>query len=108
MQSWNMKMTVSQDQPVFLSEFGGIGWILGGIPENRWGYGGLPESEEAFFERFEGLVQAALSAKGICGFCYTQLTDVEQEINGLYTYDRIPKFPPERIAEILTRRAWNE
>lgn len=108
MQAWNLKMTVSKDQPIFLSEFGGVGWIMGGIPENRWGYGGLPESEEAFFERFEGLIRAALAARGVCGFCYTQLTDVEQEINGLYTYDRIPKFPPERIAAILTRRAWNE
>ena len=39
------------------------------------------------------------------GFCYTQLTDVEQEQNGLYTYERVAKFPPEVIAEINRRPA---
>ena len=39
------------------------------------------------------------------GFCYTQLTDVEQEQNGLYTYQRAAKFPPEAIAEINRRKA---
>ena len=39
------------------------------------------------------------------GYCYTQLTDVEQEQNGLYTYDRRPKFPPEVIHPILSRKA---
>ena len=39
------------------------------------------------------------------GLCYTQLTDVEQEQNGLYTYDRQPKFPPEKIAAIFARKA---
>ena len=42
---------------------------------------------------------------GVAGLCYTQLTDVEQEVNGLLTYDRRPKFPPEQIAEILTQKA---
>ena len=41
----------------------------------------------------------------IFGFCYTQLTDVEQEQNGLYTYDRTPKFPPEKIAAIFSTPA---
>ena len=108
MKNWRQKMPVRAGQPVFLSEFGGTGWIMGGIPKDRWGYGGLPETEEEFFRRFEGLVDAALETRGICGFCYTQLTDVEQEINGLYTFDRRAKFPPERIAAILTRPAWNE
>ena len=39
------------------------------------------------------------------GFCYTQLTDVEQEQNGLYTYDRRPKFSPDDIAPIFSRKA---
>lgn len=38
--------------------------------------------------------------KFLAGFCYTQLTDVEQEINGLLTYDRRPKVPTEAIAAI--------
>jgi hypothetical protein len=36
----------------------------------------------------------------VSGFCYTQLTDIEQEINGLLTYDRRPKVDPEKIREI--------
>ena len=39
----------------------------------------------------------------VAGFCYTQLTDIEQEINGLLTYDRRPKVDPDRIAEIHRR-----
>jgi hypothetical protein len=40
--------------------------------------------------------------KFLAGFCYTQLTDIEQEINGLLTYDRRPKVAPEAIAAIHT------
>jgi hypothetical protein len=40
------------------------------------------------------------SLKFLAGFCYTQLTDIEQEINGLLTYDRQPKVAAENIAEI--------
>jgi len=40
------------------------------------------------------------SLEFLAGFCYTQLTDIEQEINGLLTYDRRPKVDPEAIAEI--------
>ena len=41
----------------------------------------------------------------IMGLCYTQLTDVEQEQNGLYTYDRIAKFNPEIFKKILCKKA---
>jgi hypothetical protein len=40
------------------------------------------------------------SLEFLAGFCYTQLTDIEQEINGLLTYDRKPKVPVEAIAAI--------
>ena len=84
------------DLPFFLSEFGGIKWI----PEskqkeaanNSWGYGDAPKTEEEFFTRYEGLVSALLDAPNIMGFCYTQLYDIEQEVNGLYTYSREKKF----------------
>ena len=79
-----------------MSEFGGIKWI----PESKrkdaaddaWGYGNAPTTEEEFFTRYEGLVSALLEAPNIMGFCYTQLYDVEQEVNGLYTYGREKKF----------------
>jgi hypothetical protein len=41
----------------------------------------------------------------MCGFCYTQLYDIEQEVNGLYTYHRRPKFDPAVIREINQQKA---
>ncbi len=93
--------------PTFMSEFGGIWWNPKDL-ENGWGYGGVtsrPKSEEEFIERYRGLVTAMLENKAMCAFCYTQLTDVEQEVNGLYTYDRKAKFPPEIIKAINTQKA---
>jgi len=83
--------------PFFLSEFGGIRWVRDidkeKIPENSWGYGQAPATEEEFFSRYEGLSSALLDCPNIMGFCYTQLYDVEQEVNGIYCYSREPKFP---------------
>ena len=93
--------------PTFMSEFGGIWWNPKDL-EHGWGYGGVssrPQSEEEFIERYRGLVTAMLENKAISAFCYTQLTDVEQEVNGLYTYDRKAKFPPEVIRAINTQKA---
>lgn len=87
--------------PFFVSEYGGIGWNV----ENGWGYGKAPKTEEEFLQRLEGLTDVLLENKNIFGLCYTQLTDVEQEQNGLYTYDRRPKFPPEKIHKIFSKKA---
>lgn len=91
-------------RPPFVSEFGGIWWNPA-HPEGGWGYGNRPQSEEEFIARYRGLVTALLENRAISAFCYTQLTDVEQEVNGLYTYDRHPKFPPEVIRAINTQVA---
>ena len=56
-------------------------------------------------ERYRGLTEALLKHSGMAGFCYTQLTDVEQEVNGLYTYDRRPKFDPAVIRSITSQKA---
>ena len=77
-------------QPYWVSEYGGTFWnpaVQGG-----WGYGDAPRSEEEFAARYEGLTHVLLSHPRICGFCYAQLTDIEQEQNGLYFYDRSRKF----------------
>ncbi|WP_257984404.1 hypothetical protein [Neobacillus cucumis] len=79
-----------EGQPYFVSEFGGIWWI----PDQADGNGDRPKSEEEFLTRYEGLVSVLLNNSQMFGFCYTQLYDVEQETNGLYTYDRKPKFDP--------------
>ena len=87
-----------------MSEYGGIGWNSTAY-ENGWGYGNNPKTEEEFIARYKGLTDALLDSPYICALCYTQLTDVEQEINGLYTYDRKPKFDPAIIHAITSRKA---
>lgn len=83
-------------QPVMVSEFGGIAFDSG----KGWGYGNQVNSEEAFVERFRNITQAIKDTDYICGYCYTQITDVQQEVNGLLTEDRKPKIPLEIIREI--------
>ena len=91
--------------PTFISEYGGIGWDLDDTMGNSWGYGTTPASPEEFISRFKGLAEAILFHPKMSGLCYTQLTDVEQEQNGLYTYDRRPKFDPAIFHAILTQKA---
>ena len=91
------------DKPVFFSEYGGIKWSA--QTENSWGYGDAPKTEEEFIDRYRGLTHALIDNPHLMGFCYTQLTDVEQEQNGLYTYDRKLKFPARIIYEINTKKA---
>lgn len=94
-------------QPYFVSEYGGIWWA----PENTnngWGYGGeamRPKKSEDFINRYKELTEILLKNDHICAFCYTQLYDIEQEVNGLYTYDRKAKFNPEKISDINTQAA---
>ncbi|MFB6173684.1 MAG: glycoside hydrolase family 2 protein [Halobacteriales archaeon] len=83
----------------FVSEYGGAWWNPE-APEDTWGHGSRPGSPEEFLERYRGLTEALLENPTIGAFCYTQLYDIEQEVNGLYTYDREPKFDDETMAEI--------
>ena len=99
---------IGNGQPIFISEFGGIGWNAQEDNANAWGYGANPHTEEAWLTRLGGLLDAVLRTPGICGFCYTQLTDVEQEINGVYTYDRRAKFDVNQIRALVARPAWCE
>lgn len=88
--------------PFMVSEFGGTVW---GKVEGGWGYGSGPKSLDEFYQRYEGLVNALLDNPNMFGFCYTQLTDVEQEQNGLFFYDRRPKFDLKRLHAITSRVA---
>ncbi|MBR6791433.1 MAG: beta-galactosidase, partial [Oscillospiraceae bacterium] len=81
-----------EGQPFFVSEYGGTWWNPSHDTENNWGYGMRPDTEEEVLRRFAGLTAALLENPKICALCYTQLTDVEQEQNGLYAYDRSRKF----------------
>ncbi len=86
-------------QPLVLSEYGGLALLPKGeeVPADRWGYGRVEPNGEAFVARYRGLQEALASQPQIAGYCYTQLTDVEQEINGLLTVHRRPKVDPTAI-----------
>jgi hypothetical protein len=85
-------------QPFFVSEFGGARWSPDAqAGRDSWGYGDTPGTVEDFHRRFEQLCRALLENPGVSGYCYTQLTDVYQEQNGLYTFDRRPKFDLARL-----------
>ncbi|WP_328524313.1 glycoside hydrolase family 2 protein [Kribbella sp. NBC_00359] len=99
-------------QPYFCSEFGGIWWNAeaaaagkSGRSEDSWGYGQRVADEEEFYTRFAGLVDALLDNPLMFGYCYTQLTDVFQEENGIYRFDRTSKLDVPRIQAIQTRQA---
>ena len=92
-------------QPYFVSEYGGIWWNPGQKDDRAWGYGDRPTSAEEFLSRYRALTETLLNHPRMCGFCYTQLYDIEQEVNGLYTYDRQPKFDPAAIRAINEQKA---
>jgi hypothetical protein len=87
--------------PFMISEIGGIGWAT----EGGWSYGNGPKTLDEFYARYKGTIDALLDNPNLFGFCYTQLTDIEQERNGLYFYDRRPKFDPRKLHEITARPA---
>ncbi len=90
--------------PFYLSEFGGIAFIppAHDVPKEAWGYSGVEKTPEAALERMRGLYGAIARMPVFAGLCYTQLTDVEQEVNGLLTFDRKPKFDPKAVREIVS------
>ena len=91
-------------QPYLVDEYGGIKWVVGQeFSEISWGYGDAPKTLDEFYQRLEALTDVILGFDHICGYCYTQLTDVEQEQNGIYNYDRTPKFDMEKIRAVFTR-----
>jgi beta-galactosidase/beta-glucuronidase len=93
-------------QPYFVSEFGGIWWnpeLAAG--EESWGYGDRPTSIEEFYDRFAKLCAVLLDNPHMFGYCYTQLTDIYQEQNGIYKFDRSGKFDLARLRAAQQRPA---
>ncbi|MEV1174880.1 sugar-binding domain-containing protein [Nonomuraea sp. NPDC049784] len=102
-------------QPYFVSEYGGIWWNpeLAGTEQDAdrgssWGYGQRVRSEEEFHIRFAGLTETLLDDPDMFGYCYTQLTDVFQEENGVYRFDRTTKLDVERVRAVQSRPAASE
>lgn len=96
------RQTYQKGMPIFISEYGGIRWAS---QASGWGYGKPPEDKEELLTRLRGLTDAILDNPCFNGYCYTQLTDVEQEQNGLYTYDRTLKFDKDTLVSIFSRKA---
>jgi beta-galactosidase/beta-glucuronidase len=86
-----------EGQPVILSEIGGISYKKS--KWSGWGYSTATTDEE-FIQAYYNVISAMLETPHIHGFVYTQITDVEQEINGVMTYDRKPKVDPAIIRQI--------
>lgn len=86
-------------EPVFVSEYGGIKWETD-KSHKAWGYGKDVATEDEFIERYCGLTSALIRNEKMFAFCYTQLYDVEQEQNGLFTYAREKKFSDKVYDEI--------
>ena len=88
-------------EPVMLTECGGISYVP--ASGERWfGYGTV-DSPEGFLAGYADLIDAILDCPTIAGFCYTQLTDTEQETNGLLHADRSPKLDVAALRAITTR-----
>lgn len=83
--------------PVMVTEFGGI--AFGSLQERDWGYS-VAKDEKDLLCRLDAVFLPMLESPVVAGYCYTQFTDVEQEMNGLMTYDRQPKLPLECIATL--------
>ena len=112
-----------------MSEYGGIWWAPAGSgdasggaegqdgthaegahadgtdQDSSWGYGQRVRDLDELYSRYEGLTRVLLDDPGVAGYCYTQLTDVFQEQNGIYAFDRSPKLDASRIAAIQRRPA---
>jgi hypothetical protein len=100
-------------QPFVVDEYGGTWWNeemgeAGGEQPDSWGYGQRPASVEEVYHRITELTRVLTRHPHIAGFTYTQLTDVEQEQNGIYTYDRRLKFDSERLRQAFAAPAESE
>ncbi|HMF58122.1 MAG TPA: glycoside hydrolase family 2 TIM barrel-domain containing protein [Pyrinomonadaceae bacterium] len=91
-------------QPIMLTEVGGFLMIPPDTPPDErdmlYRFYISINTHEELLRKYRDLMEGIASLKFLAGFCYTQLTDIEQELNGLLIYDRTPKVPPEKIAEI--------
>ena len=87
--------------PLILSECGGIGYINETPTDELFSSGGLPKTPQPFPEPFQELANALAKIDELQGFVWTQLTDIQQEVNGLLYFDRTPKLPLDQIKTLF-------
>ncbi|MBO4647755.1 MAG: beta-glucuronidase [Lentisphaeria bacterium] len=102
---------VWKGQPFLVDEYGGISYLPEGrkpYAANSWGYNKDALTREQAQQRITDLTAYLADHPLVSGYCYTQLTDIEQEQNGIYNYDRTPKFDPDAIRKCFTLKpAWS-
>ena len=86
--------------PVLLTECGGVGY--GRFSDADFSYGNLPKTETELQSAIEEIAQMIFAASQLQGFVWTQLTDVQQEVNGLLYFDRTPKLPIKTLHSIIS------
>lgn len=98
--------TPTGEEAFLVTEYGGIAFStigaqgqMGGM--ETWGYHGKVTDEGEFLSRFQGVTDAVRELPYCQGYCYTQLTDVMQEINGLLMPDRTPKLDPAKVRALV-------
>lgn len=94
-------------QPYIVDEYGGVRYIPEGkepYAKNSWGYNKENLSRQECEERITALTYYLVEEGRYSGYCYTQLTDIEQEENGIYCYDRSEKFDMEAIRKCFSRK----
>jgi hypothetical protein len=103
--AWAKDIEPDAGAPFMLTEYGGIAFDNKGLQGQMagmatWGYGTKVGGEGEFLDRFARMQKAVYKTPFCRGFCYTQLTDVMQEVNGLGTPDRQPKIDPDDFAAL--------
>lgn len=88
-------------QPIMLTEFGGTAFVKDAVGA-KWGYGEGVKNDAEYSERLHSLIKAVDGMPHICGYCYTQLSDVYHEVNGLTDFERNSKIPCEQIKKITS------
>ena len=91
-------------KPIMMTEYGGIAFA--NTADEDWGYFGKVKTEEEFLARLEPVTDIFIKSRSYSGFCYTQLTDVQQEVNGLLTADRKPKIPVEKLKAVFGKQVY--
>lgn len=94
-----------QGQPIMMTEYGGVAFEA---ESNGWGYHGKVRTEKDFLDRIAPITEYMIKSGKFAGFCYTQLTDVMQEKNGLLDENRNPKIPVEKLKEIFAKEYYQE
>ena len=89
---------VNEDAPLMLTEFGGIAYAKD--KDKGWGYGDSVKDEKEYLKKLSSLMEAIYDLKEIRGYCLTQLSDVEQEVNGLFDFNRKPKVDIKEIKKL--------